>query len=81
MPLSGIPRAYPKRADGSELHPEAKRWFDLWAQSGQSEFFDDWRWQRLEMTTLLVDRYYAQPSATSLAQIRATEKTLEEAGD
>jgi hypothetical protein len=33
------------------------------------------------MTALLVDGYYERPSAATLAQIRATETFLEEAGD
>jgi hypothetical protein len=32
------------------------------------------------MTTLLVDAFYASPSAAAMAQIRATEAILEEAG-
>jgi hypothetical protein len=80
MPVSGLPRPYPKRADGAEVCVAAKRWFDGWAQSGQADSFTSWHWDWLEMTTLLIDAFYGSPSAAAMAQIRATEAILEEAG-
>jgi hypothetical protein len=77
--LEGLSRPLPKRADGGELHPQARRWYELWADSGAPEAWSEWHWWQLETTALLVDAYFEKPSASALAQIRATERILEEA--
>jgi hypothetical protein len=69
-------RQPPRRADGSEFHPQAEAWWHEWARGPDASSFRPWHWQRLEMGTLLVDRFYAAPSAALSAEIRAVEKQL-----
>jgi hypothetical protein len=69
-------RQPPRRPDGAELHVRAQAWFDDWAMSSEASSFGPWHWQRLEIGALLVNRFYAAPSAALSAEIRAVEKQL-----
>lgn len=55
---------------------DTRRWYRAWACSPQATLFGVTEWQRLHMLAHLVDRYYASPSPSVLAEIRANETKL-----
>jgi hypothetical protein len=63
--------------EGDDWTPLALRWWDTWARSPQGAVaFVDTDWMRLEMLLLLVQLYSVEPSASKLAEIRASESLL-----
>ena len=51
-------------------------WFDVWANSPQSESFEETDWMRLQMLAPLVEAYFKRAGHYALAEIRQNESLL-----
>lgn len=64
----GAPRL--SAAERRRLHPEARRFWDVWLKAPQAVLFVETDWLALRMMLPLVDAYHRDPTAAKLSEIR-----------
>jgi hypothetical protein len=63
----------PALRDAEGFSERTRTWFETWRSSPQGTQFLATDWQRLRMLAYLVDRYFAEPTAALMAEIRLSE--------
>lgn len=56
--------------------PDVVNWYNTWRRSPQAQLFEATDWQRLLVLAPMVQRYFEQPTASALSEIRLNEERL-----
>jgi hypothetical protein len=59
-----------------DFSEQTRSWYATWRRSPQSLTFTATDWQRLAMLALVVDDFFAAPTARKMAEIRQSESLL-----
>jgi hypothetical protein len=65
-----------KKLTGRDWSDQTNAWFDTWRAAPQSRAFIGTDWLRLGLLAGIVERYWSEPSASLLAEIRLNEERL-----
>ncbi|WEB38753.1 hypothetical protein MOV08_05170 [Streptomyces yunnanensis] len=74
--LEGRKVPVPVLRNGEAYHPETLNWWITWINSPQVEAFLPTDWERLQQLAALVNAYWNDPKASTLAEIRQNESML-----
>jgi hypothetical protein len=66
----------PALPEADSYSERTRRWYATWSSSPQAARFLATDWQRLAMLAPLVDRYFAEPDKSLLAEIRLNEACM-----